>query len=209
MSHNIPITELQIHPLRSEAFPVEEVITDLHATLAKYLTSKLTTFFVAYMDYAVLVGRYVNGQFWYHHSQPLELKYLQRLRVFNQDEEVLIWRSGVMHTGRVRRDYALNSGKGDEAEAIDVDQVLVGTKAQVTDDPGYTEIVEERGTRLILPFPFQRFDFDRDKPRHRVCLRTRNYVGTLKETSQATYEDCRFVNFVDHTGTPLDEGGQQ
>ncbi|MCH7974162.1 MAG: hypothetical protein IH949_09800, partial [Bacteroidetes bacterium] len=67
-------------------------------------------------------------------------------------------------------------------------------------EPNWTEISEKRGTKLILPFDKVNVD---DKE-NRVKIQTRNYVG-FNEIHQATYVDCRFVDFPDIKNKRLEE----
>lgn len=153
---------------------------------------KSPSFFVAYLDYAVLIGRYAQHQFQSALNEKFDPKYLQRLRVFNADEELLLWRSGQTLKGRFRKD-----GEGNKMQVVDAEQVLFGTTAKdvSTDGANFTEISEERGTKLILPFK----GLFVDNEKQRIFLKTRNYVD-YTPAHQATYTDCRFVGFADKNG---------
>lgn len=143
---------------------------------------------VAYMDFCILIGRYRDGQFFFYKEDTFEYRYLRRLRVFNPREELLLWRSGAGFNGRMRRD---ESGEK-EVEVVETHQVLFGTIAKPRGDKGFTEISEDRGTRLILPFE----KLNIDNKRKRIFIKTRNYI-TYNELCQAGYSDCRFLCFTD------------
>jgi len=151
---------------------------------------------VLYLDYEVKIGEFENGSFRFFNEDSFDPKYVQRLRIFNKDEELYIWRSGDKIFGRLRKD-----GEGEETTIVDVNQVLFGTKA--VHENGWTRLWEERGTFLIIPG-----EFEADEHKKRVALRTRNYIEymevksfpkvreTMLAPQQATYRDCRFVEFV-------------
>lgn len=186
----------------SQACPAidrEALLTTLAASLTE---DSKPYFFVAYLDYQVVIGTYQR-----HDPQlrdpetgtAIQPQYIQRLRVFNDLEELHLWRSGAVFSGRVRKD-----GVGELTDVIDAEQVLCGTQLQFINTATLLELSEERGSRLVLPFSQAQIGV----PPERVFLKTRNYVGDLTETKQATYEDCRFVTFVDQNGNPLQQGGQ-
>jgi len=100
---------------------------------------------VAYMDHTVLIGKYENSKFLFYDGQKLEEKYLQKLRVFNDKEEFLIYRSSEAFKGRLRKD-----GIGNDIEAMEACQVLFGTDVKPLGT--FSKIFEERGTEVILPF---------------------------------------------------------
>lgn len=141
---------------------------------------------VAWLDYRVLVGRYEDNNFVFHDNHTLDFTYIQRIRIFNRNEELLLWRSDNGHKGRYRKDEG-----GDEIDVIDAKQALFGTDREVLQN-GFTKIFEKRGTEIILPFTgLDVKDKTKDK---RVFVKTRNYID-YNEAHQATYVDCRFMGF--------------
>jgi CRISPR-associated protein (TIGR03984 family) len=149
---------------------------------------KIDSFAIAYMDYKVLIGRYENGKFIFYNNESFEPKYLQRLRIFNNLEELLIWRSGDGFKGRIRKD---NVGK--EVDVVEARQVLFGTKSEPYGV--FTKIYEEQGCELLLPFNINLDNKNKEQPR--IFIKTRNYIEYLNDDCQASYGDCRFVNFTD------------
>lgn len=150
-------------------------------------------FVVAYLDYAVWIGRFSPQQGFVFHNREhaIDKTYLQRIRVFNGDIEFLLWRtgSGNQFKGRVRRD-----GEGEEKKVVDAQQVLFGTRAKpMKDNKEFSMVTEQRGTRLILPFS----NLDVDDKKNRVCIKTRHYIA-YNEWGQAGYEDSRFLCFTNH-----------
>jgi len=169
-------------------------IRNLFDTAKEHTQKK--SYVVLYMDYEVRIGEFEKGNFRFFHEDAFDPKFLQRLRIFNKDEELHIWRSGKKLFGRLRKD-----GKGDETPVVEADQVLFGTLAEPQN--GWTRLSEKRGTALIIPGKF-----DADENTKRVAIRTRNYIGYMEYKGfrkvseamlaphQATYQDCRFVEFV-------------
>jgi len=149
------------------------------------------TFVVAYLDYKVLIGTWENNAFHFYENEQPDLKYIQKyiqkMRVFNTDKELLVWRTNGRLKGRLRTDE-----NGTETEVVVTHQVLFGTRKGSYCNNNFTEITENRGTSLILPFA----DLTVDDKRNRIRVRTHNYIGH-NTLGQATYEDCRFVSFCD------------
>ncbi|MFN3479883.1 MAG: CRISPR-associated protein Csx19 [Thermodesulfovibrionales bacterium] len=157
-------------------------IKHIYETVAQCFSEEAYT--VIYLDYKVLIGRFKDSRFHNYNNESFEDTYLQRLRVFDGNKEVYIWRDGDGFKGRLRID-----GEGDETDAIDAYQVVFGTKSWPLDG-GYSRLTEDRGTELIVPIA----DLAVDNDKKRLFLKTRNYIG-YTPTDQAGYVDCRFVGF--------------
>lgn len=172
--------------------PLTIARNDFENTVAQYI--KKSSWFVAYLDYRVVIGKYnETDKFVFykrHPNEKLEAKYLQRIRVFNAKEELHLWRSGQELKGRMRRDYI---GEKD-IDVVEAHQVLFGVRKGQNCDDAFTEITEDRGTSLILPFTNLPFD-DQGRLTSRVCIKTYNYID-YNDIGQATYVDCRFVCFT-------------
>lgn len=198
MREKILANGLTLYCLLSQAKPLpERTLADLPTAdaLVTVIDEHLKTdsFFVAYTDYRVIIGRYTNKMFAFYPlatEEQIAPKYLQKLRIFNQDEELLFWRSGQTLRGRYRKD-----GEGKEAEVVEAHQVLFGTKKGKHSNETFTEITEDRGTSLILPFT----GFALNDATQRIFLKTHNYIG-YNAVHQATYVDCRFVGFAEKQG---------
>lgn len=142
-------------------------------------------FCVVYLDYKVLIGKYSEGNFKFYKEEIFKPKYIQKMRIFDINQELYIWRKNEEEfRGRLRID-----GPGIETDVIDACQILWGTKAELLGE--FSKIFEEdRGTELILPLKNVSFD----NSENRVFIRTRNYIS-YRDNDQAGYEDCRFVDF--------------
>ena len=141
------------------------------------------SYVVVYLDYKVLIGKYSNGSFSFYRNEQIELKYIQRMRIFNKDEELMMWRSEGKQKARLRKDIV-----GTQSWVVDSKLVLFGTSAEKDGD--YSILTEERGTEIILPFT----DIAINDKYNRAIIKTRNYVD-FNEQDIAGYIDCRFVDF--------------
>lgn len=171
---------LILKKIKSKISPAKLNDSDLNQSISENIKDK--SFVAAYLDYKVLIGKFEDKRLYFYDDESFEARYIQRLRVFNEDRELLIWRSSDGLKGRLRID-----GEGDDAFVVDAEQVLFGTEAE--DLKGFTRIREKRGTELILPISDLRID---DK-KNRAFIKTRNYIGFNEDTHQAGYIDCRFV----------------
>lgn len=177
--------------------------------LRNYLLDELfncPTYFIAYLHYAVVIGRCDKGKL--HYFDPsdskvkdsIDFKYLQKLRIFNKDAELHIWKTQGIFKGRIRaekRFQGANKTKHNDFEIVEfvqADQILFGTTSSDIEN-GFTKLTEDRGTEVILPFT----NIVLDAPDKRIAIRTRNYIG-YNEIGQAGYVDCRFVEFVKMPG---------
>ena len=150
---------------------------------------KEKAFAVVWLDYKVLIGTWDGKDFQFYNNETFKNKYLQRMRVFNKNREMLVYRTGNGFKGRLRND---DDGKG--IEVIVATQVLFGTKKDEScKDGSYTKITEERGTSLVLPFG----GLDVDDKEKRIFIKTHNYID-YNAVNQATYVDCRFISFCDN-----------
>ena len=144
------------------------------------------SFVVAFLDYKVLIGTYEDSKYNFHENENIESKYIQRLRVFNETEELHLWRTSEGLKGRLRID-----SEGNESYVVDAYQVLFGTRSEPSGN--YTRISEERGTELFLPFQDLEVYVKKEK-KGRISIKTRNYID-YNSMFQATYIDCRFMGF--------------
>ena len=161
---------------------------------------KEKSFAVVWLDYKVLIGTWDGKDFQFYNDETFENKYLQRMRVFNKDREILIYRTGNGFKGRLR----LDDKNGTGTEIIVANQVLFGTQKGKKCNDSYTEITEKRGTSLVLPFG--ELDVDDNDKKNRVFIKTHNYID-YNAVKQATYVDCRFVDFTDENNATLNKQG--
>jgi len=154
-------------------------ITELNQ-VEEYIQNE--SYVVVYLDYKILFGRYNNGNFFFFNNESFDLKFVQKIRIFNKDEEFYIWKEEGNLFGRIKKD--------DNSEFVDSIQVLFGTRSQSVDSD-WTKITEHlRGIEFVLP---GKWEVDNDKKK--IALKVRNYIG-YTENHLATYTDSRFVEFV-------------
>lgn len=161
----------------------------------KDIFGKNNGFCVVYLDYKVLIGKYIEGKFIFHDNEIFKPKYIQKIRIFNENQELFLWRKNEGEfRGRLRID-----GSGIDIDVVDARQILWGTKPDPSFIGEFSKISEDRGTELILPLE----DIFVDNGQNRVHIRTRNYID-YNENEQAGYADCRFVEFTDKNGVRIE-----
>jgi CRISPR-associated protein (TIGR03984 family) len=169
------------------------------------------SFVVAYLVNEIMIGKFIDNKFVFHENKHIDdVKFLKRLRIFNPEEELLLWRDHNLLKGRYRMDMiagAINTlAQNDSAQdcsCVEAYQVLFGTKVLDNKDDNrkdvndlkdvaenFTTIYEERGTKITLPGTWKV-----NNRKDRVALQTRHYIDYF-DGIQATYADARFVNFV-------------
>lgn len=121
-----------------------------------------------------------------------EVMLIQRLRIFNKDAELHVWRSKGVLKGRLRQDKDKEAVETDyeETEYLDARQLLWGTEVEKRENDTLF-LREDRGTKLTIP-NFIGNDVNKNT---RIFIKTRNYIG-FTPSHHATYVDCRFVEFV-------------
>lgn len=96
--------------------------------------------FIAYLFHRVVIGRIVEKQFVYYKQadNDVTLQNIQKLRVFNKDSELFVWRTALGgYKARLRKD-----GEGQECGVVDANQVLFGTKSEKLDQT-YSILMEK------------------------------------------------------------------
>lgn len=160
-------------------------------------------FCVFYLDNEVLFGKYYGSNFLFFERDHPKLKYIQKMRLFNQEKELLLWRKRWKGQSG---DFAFRLRVDEEGEDVDVVeamQILWGTAAGQTPDKNFTELSEKRGMKLNIPLK----DFVvNDGEETRLFVLTRNYITYETDDPsymQASYFDSRFVSFTDKDGELL------
>jgi CRISPR-associated protein (TIGR03984 family) len=184
---------LRLKGIRTRDEITESVLKDYQDV--EKLASEMAegSFISAYLYYKVLIGKVAGGKIWFPGGEIFNPRYLLKLRVFNQDQEILLWgRKGETFKKRLRVD---NDSNGVVQEVIDAQQILWGTFAKGNEE--WTTLTEERGTELTLPLPFSECEVnDQEK---RMAITTRSYIS-YNNVGQAGYVDCRFVKFGIYEG---------
>jgi len=165
-------------------------------TISSYKFSS-STFFIAYLDYKVVIGKFSENQLIYYDKElkkeislsPLDIPFLQKLRIFNNSEELYIWNSNRLNdefSYRYRKD-----GEGEtDIEYLPINQVLFGTRTISMDNTHYTLLREERGIEIILPKEISSLDKS-----EKIAIQVHYYID-FNDLGIAQYIDSRFVKFV-------------
>lgn len=140
---------------------------------------------VLYLDNKILVGNFSQGQFVFYNNEQPKIEFIQKMRIFNTQQEIYCWRSNGKLKGRLKIDDNCTAN-----EYVDADQILFGTDLEKLNN-GYCKLKEERGMEIIMPD----LGFTVNAGKKRVAIKTRNYIDYTNNW-QATYVDCRFVEFV-------------
>ena len=194
--------EIELHSVKSHVENSEGDKLELSdfASLKSLINTKFPHggLCVSYLDNEVLIGKYDGNELKFYQNKVPEPQYIQKLRLFNENQELFLWRKKWKDkcgefAFRLRVDE-----DGNETDVIDAKQVLWGTTAKKLEEE-FTEISETRGTKIILPFN----DIEVDDKDRRVFILTRNYISYDTNDSsyqQAAYVDCRFVAFMNKSG---------
>lgn len=144
---------------------------------------------VCYLDYKVLIGKFEAGKMVFYKDEQFELRFLQQLRAFNEELEVLL-----ICTDPGEFNYRIRSDENIPEELIERSRpVLWGTCFTELAD-GWVKLSEGRGTELIMPRLDSMPLAVSGKLDDRVKILTHNYIS-FNKIGQAGYTDCRFVKF--------------
>lgn len=105
------------------------------------------------------------------------------LRVFGENGEIHVWRTGEEFSWRVRED-----GVGDLTEYADQEQFLWGDKA---DSDGQSVVESGRGNRIVFSVPVTQWNLP-------VKMTVRNYID---------YQEDGLLHFIDARVTGLNVAG--
>ena len=153
---------------------------------------RMDGFYIAYLDYGILMGRYIDKNFKTPNDIMFKKKFIQKIRIFNEQQELLIWKSNGVFLGRCRKDGD-SLENGTETDIVVSNQVLFGTRISSHIKDEYTILTEERGTEIILPF--LNLHIKENDIKSRVKIKTINYIG-YNSIHHAEYIDSRFTNFT-------------
>jgi len=153
------------------------------------ITDKIKSFKIAkavawYYD-EIVFYKIENGNF----NITKRLDELVRLRLFDENKELHVWRSNGTLKGRLRSDSV--EGDGDKTEFVEAKPYLNGTIFLPSRSGSGFFATEKKGISYVLPFPELESLIGSE---NRITLLTRNYIG-YSEIGQAGYIDCRFIKF--------------
>ena len=137
---------------------------------------------VIWQQHRLIFGRWEEGKLSLADGSPLEAELILELRVFNEQEELHLVRSGEKLTGRLAQD-----GAGEQQSYVDSISPLWG-KTSGEAPAGYARLKDEdRQLELVVPVSEQG---------SRYGLVTRNYIMASPLTYQAGYGDYRYVSIT-------------
>ena len=170
------LTSQTVHLQAKENF-VEKGLADILAAQAagEY-------FVVAHYVHRVLLGRFTAGKLSFADGKLPEEKYLQEIRLFNQNKEVLIRKACVGYLVSTLDD---SSDEGDEVTAVDSTSYFFGERVEAESTADYACLYEE-GRKIKLMLPTTEVD-------EHYALVTRSYIEYDAENGQAGYGKYRFV----------------
>lgn len=184
--------KLKIKKVFSEVTPVSLPEAQTMAELQTWVARESgigSGYVVAYLDYGVLVGVFSEGTFSFRDSASFEPQFLQKIRVFNGERELLAWRAeGRALKGRLRVDRPCAQEDAEGAvSCIDAAQYLWGETAELNGK--WLTLWEKRGIAVTVPVN----DTSGINARTKVKVLLRNYIDYVPETGQAGYNDCRMM----------------
>ena len=170
------LTSQTVHLQAKEDF-VEKGLADILAVQAagEY-------FVVAHYVHQVRLGRFAKGKLSFADGEIPEEKYLQEMRLFNNEREILIRRACVGYLVRILDD---SSAAGEEVTAVDSISYFFGERVEAESTADYACLYEE-GRKIKLMLPTTKVD-------EYYALVTRSYIEYDAENGQAGYGKYRFV----------------
>lgn len=139
---------------------------------------------VVWQVHGITWGRWQNGSLKLAGDAAKKCSLWLELRVFNEEEELHLKKSGDMWLGRWRKD-----GAGEATEYVDSISRFWGDRVEAADAPeGYMKLEDAaRKLKQILPQAEERAKY--------YGLVTRSYIG-YEATGQAGYADYRYVRIA-------------
>ena len=138
-----------------------------------------------WLDYQILFGFIENGNLNFFENPNYDFTF--RVRAFNENEELHVWRKTNKYFYRYRKDIYSENGN---TEYIDTDQLILGTET-ISIDENWKKIKEDRGSIFVLP---NKILNDKVSENKRLFLKTRNYIN-YNSLGQAGFEDNGFIKF--------------
>mgnify|MGYP000889481069 FL=1 len=139
---------------------------------------------VVWQVHGITWGRWQNGSLKLAGDAAKKCSLWLELRVFNEEEELHLKKSGDLWLGRWRKD-----GAGEATEYVDSISRFWGERVEAADLPeGYMKLEDAaRKLKQILPQAEERAKY--------YGLVTRSYIG-YEATGQAGYADYRYVRIA-------------
>lgn len=144
---------------------------------------------IAYCMNELLFGYYKNGSFTFSKDgiDPKYLpRYLMQMRIFNENEELLLQRDGAEFRARYIADADIERDGYTRTECVDSSSPLFGKPDSGSGRQDFVQLTESgRKMRMAIPA---------EKGSSVYLLKTRSYVVYDNKTGQAGYGFWRFVS---------------
>lgn len=144
---------------------------------------------IAYCMNELLFGYYKNGSFTFS-RETIDKKYLSRylmqMRIFNENEELLLQRDGAEFRARYIADAAIERNGYAKTECVDSSSPLFGKPDGENSRQGFVQL-KEGGRKMRMTIPAE-------KGSSVYLLKTRSYIVYDDKTGQAGYGFWRFVS---------------
>lgn len=129
-----------------------------------------------------------NDKFIFEDNIVPQEKYVMQIRLFNNDEEILLQKDGGKYNVRIIKDSINRQTDEDEmVKVVDDASTLFGERTEIKiDTKGFVRLVE-KGRKISLTIPTQ------DMAKY-YALVTRSYITFDTETGQAGYGYYRYLD---------------
>ena len=129
-----------------------------------------------------------NDKFIFEDTIVPQEKYVMQIRLFNNDEEILLQKDGGKYNVRIIKDSINRQTDEDEmVKVVDDASTLFGERTEIKiDTKGFVRLVE-KGRKISLTIPTQ------DTAKY-YALVTRSYITFDTETGQAGYGYYRYLD---------------
>lgn len=169
---------------------VSQISVESFPSVAEALLSHMQEgFLVAWLFHALVFGRVENGQIVFPGFSDAGVldKFLIRVRLFNQDQEVYLYRSSNVVAGRFREDFRdeqLAPEDSTETLVKDLDGVLLG-RARKDLNGSWMTVSSQRGSRFVVPVEWT------SDEHFRLRVHLRYYIGYVNHL--AGFVDQRII----------------
>lgn len=146
---------------------------------------------ISWQPYRILWGRWQNQTIQWANMETVQIRDIQEIRVFNETEELHLYRAGRPLMGR----YICDDSGNTVTHYVDTTAPLLGNESTTLGD-GFIQL-RDKERKLQMAIPANNPDENEKHPYY--GLKTRNYV-TIYDNGQAGYGDYRFVAIIPAKG---------
>lgn len=128
-----------------------------------------------------------SGDFTFYDNKVPNEKYLINLRLFNENEEIMIQKNGSQYTARIIKDNMDETGSAKKVRVVDDVSTLFGERADRNLQFGIFVKLKETGRKISMIIPTS------DNAKY-YALVTRSYITFDEKTGQAGYGYYRYLD---------------